>query len=57
MYRDRPFADGESITFLVARNFKKPWEQNSFEGTSDFSVVDTHTKVVLSNQDFVEDKN
>jgi len=48
MYRDRPFADGESITFLVARDFKKPWEQHSFEGTSDFSVLDTHTKVVLS---------
>jgi hypothetical protein len=48
MYRDRPFADRESLTFLVARNFKKPWEQNSFEGTGDFSVRDTHTRVVLS---------
>ena len=48
MYREKPFTDGESITFLAARDFKKPWEQNSFEGTSDFSVVDTHTKVVLS---------
>ncbi|MCY2991134.1 MAG: DUF6067 family protein, partial [Planctomycetota bacterium] len=48
MYREKPFTDGESITFLAARDFKKPWEQNSFEGTSDFSAVDTHTKVVLS---------
>jgi hypothetical protein len=46
--RDKPFADGESLTFLVARDYKKPWEQNSFEGTGDFSVLDTHTKVVLS---------
>lgn len=48
MHRDKPFADGESLTFLVARNFKKPWEQNSFEGTGDFSVRDTHTRVMLS---------
>ena len=48
MCRDRPFADGDSITFLAARDFKKPWEQNSFEGTSDFSVLDTHTKLLLS---------
>jgi hypothetical protein len=48
MHRETPFADGESMSFLVARNFKKPWEQNSFEGTSSFSVLDTHTRVVLS---------
>ncbi len=48
MYREKPFADRETLTFLVARDFKKPWEQNSFEGTSDFSVRDSHTRVVLS---------
>jgi len=48
MHREKPFADGESMSFLVARNFKKPWEQNSFEGTGNFSVLDTHTRVVLS---------
>lgn len=48
MHRKTPFADGETLTFLVARNFKKPWEQNSFEGTSSFSVLDTHTQVTLA---------
>ena len=48
MYREQPFADGQSLSFLVARNFKKPWEQNSFEGTGTFAVLDTHTRVVLS---------
>jgi hypothetical protein len=46
--RTTPFADREAISFLIARNFKKPWEQNSFEGTSSFAVLDTHTRVVLS---------
>ncbi|MGD0090997.1 MAG: glycoside hydrolase domain-containing protein [Planctomycetota bacterium] len=48
MYRDKPFADGDSLTVLMARDYKKPWEQNSFEGTSTFAVRDTHTKVLLS---------
>ncbi len=48
MYREAPFADGGTLTFLVARNYKKPWEQNSFEGTGSFSVLDTHTQVTLS---------
>lgn len=48
MFRDKPFADGDSLSILMARDFKKPWEQNSFEGTSSFSVRDTHTKLLLS---------
>ena len=48
MFRDRPFDAGQSLSLLVARNFKRPWEQNSFEGTSSFSVLDTHTRVTLS---------
>ncbi len=48
MNRAQPFRDNDAITFLLARNFKKPWEQNSFEGTSSFSVLDTHTRVTLS---------
>ncbi len=43
-----PFADGLSFTCLVARNFKRPWEQNSFEGTSTFAVHETHTRFTLS---------
>ena len=43
-----PFRDGFGLTCLIARNFKRPWEQNSFEGTSSFSVLDTHSAYVLS---------
>lgn len=46
VYRDR-FREGETITMLIARDFKRPWEQNSFEGTSDFSVGESHTHVKL----------
>ncbi len=42
------FHDGMSFRCLIARNFKRPWEQNSFEGTSSFSVVDTHSQFVMS---------
>jgi hypothetical protein len=48
MYHDKPFADRETLGILLARDYKKPWEQNSFEGTGDFSASDTFTKVVLS---------
>ena len=48
MYRDKPFADRDTLTVLMARDYKKPWEQNSFEGTGDFSARDTFSKVVLS---------
>ena len=46
VYRDK-FRDGETVTMLIARDFKRPWEQNSFEGTSDFSVGESHTHVKL----------
>ena len=44
VYREK-FMDGETVTMLIARDFKRPWEQNSFEGTSDFSVCESHTHV------------
>jgi len=44
----RPFHDGQRIRTLLARDFKRPWEQCSFEGTSSYTVVDTHTAAVLS---------
>jgi len=46
--KQAPFTEGTSLTCLVARNFKRPWEQNSFEGTSVFSVNDTHARFTLS---------
>lgn len=48
LFLDKPFQDGQALTMLLARNFKRPWEQNSVEGTSSFAVVDTHSRCVLS---------
>ena len=47
LYKDTPFADGFKLTCLVARNFKRPWEQNSVSGTSDFSSRESHPQYVL----------
>jgi hypothetical protein len=43
-----PFHDGMRFRTLIARNYKRPWEQCSFEGTSSFSVIDTHSAFVMS---------
>jgi hypothetical protein len=43
-----PFHDGQSFRCLIARNYKRPWEQNSFEGTSSFDVPDTHSRFIMS---------
>ena len=48
IYKSTPFADGFAFTCLFARNFKRPWEQNSVEGTSSFAVRDSHSHFVLS---------
>lgn len=43
-----PFHDGQRFRCLIARNYKRPWEQNSFEGTSTFAVPDSHSEFVMS---------
>jgi hypothetical protein len=43
-----PFHDGQRIRCLLARDFKRPWEQCSFEGTSTYAVVETHSAALLS---------
>ncbi|MBM4031807.1 MAG: hypothetical protein FJ291_08495 [Planctomycetes bacterium] len=43
-----PFHDGMRFRTLFARNYQRPAEQNSFEGTSFFSDIDTHSEVVMS---------
>jgi hypothetical protein len=50
IYKTTPFADDFELSCLIARNFKRPWEQNSFEGTSSFSVCDTHSRYRLSKR-------
>ncbi|MEI6519196.1 MAG: glycoside hydrolase domain-containing protein [bacterium] len=44
----KPFYDGMHFRTLIAKNYKRPWEQNSFEGTSSFSVIDTHSEFIMS---------
>lgn len=43
-----PFQEGMHFRTLIARNYKRPWEQCSFEGTSSFSVIDTHSEFIMS---------
>ena len=50
IYKDTPFADGFSLTCLVARNFKRPWEQNSLSGTSSFAVGESHSMYILRKE-------
>jgi len=45
---ERPFHEGMKMRALIARNYKRPWEQCSFEGTSTFAVIDSHSEFVLS---------
>lgn len=43
-----PFHDGQHIRVLMARNAKRGWSQDNFEGSSSFSVTDTHSLFILS---------
>jgi len=43
-----PFKAGFAYTCLIARNFKRPWEQNSFAGVSSFAALDSHAQYVMS---------
>ena len=48
IYHDAPFRDGEVLRGLLARNFKRPWEQNTVEGAGSFAVRDTYSQWRLS---------
>lgn len=48
VYLEKPFAEGTVLRCLLARNYKRPWEQCNVEGTSSFSVSDTYSHWVLS---------
>lgn len=43
-----PFHDGQHFRALFARNYKRPWEQNSFGGTTSFSIIETHADLLMS---------
>ncbi len=48
LYRDTPFTDGFTFTSLLARDYKRPWEQNSVSGAGSFAVRDTYAHFTLS---------
>ncbi|MDB5325245.1 MAG: hypothetical protein JWM57_814, partial [Phycisphaerales bacterium] len=48
IYRNEPFADGQTLRGLIVRNFKRPWEQNNLGGAGSFSASDSHCRFVLS---------
>jgi hypothetical protein len=50
VYLNHPLKDGDSLTALISRNFKRPWEQNSIPGTGSFSVPDTYARYKLIKQ-------
>lgn len=43
-----PFHEGQQVRALMARNAKRPWSQDNFEGSNSFSVTDSHSLFVLS---------
>jgi hypothetical protein len=48
VYKNDAFADGYAFKCLIARNYKRPWEQNSVVGTGSFSVRDSYATYILS---------
>ena len=48
VYKTSPFSNGFSFGALLARNFKRPWEQNSIGGTGSFSVPGSYARFTLS---------
>ncbi|MCX7933697.1 MAG: DUF6067 family protein, partial [Planctomycetota bacterium] len=48
IYKNEPLADGLRFRCLLARNYKRPWEQNSIEGCSCFTSVEAWSRFVLS---------
>ena len=48
LYKETPFQEGFSFTGLLARNFKRPWDQVTLAGSGSFSVRETYARYVLS---------
>lgn len=49
LFVEKPFQDGFEIRLLLARNFKRPWLQNSITGQNDFSSRDAFARAKLSS--------
>ncbi len=45
--KSAPYQAGDQIKALLARNYKRPWEQNSVEGTQNFRDPAKYTKLNL----------
>ena len=50
VYIDEPFSDQGRLRIFLARNFKRPWEQNSFGGVGGFSIREGYTQCILSRE-------
>jgi hypothetical protein len=48
IYKTSPFADGDALACLFARDYKRPWDQDNFGGSGSFAVQQTYPKFVLS---------
>ena len=48
LYKDTPFRDGFVFSGLLARNFKRPWDQVTLAGSGSFSVRETYARYTLS---------
>ena len=48
IYKNTSFKDGFSFSALLARDYKRPWDQDSISGSGSYQVRDTYAHFVLS---------
>jgi hypothetical protein len=48
IYMTTPFHSGLAFKALLARDYKRPWEQNAIAGTGSFAVPDAYAKFTLA---------
>ena len=48
LYKETAFHDGFAFSGLLARNFKRPWDQVTLAGSGSFSVRETYAHYILS---------
>ena len=50
LYKDTPLQAGFAFSGLLARNFKRPWDQVTVAGSGSFSVRETYAHYVLARR-------
>jgi len=48
IFKGEPFAEGEVVQCLLARNFKRPWTQHSIGGVGSFKVTEMYSRYRLA---------